>query len=112
MVFSYPNFPVYNGSISQMIISLFLWFIELPLIVIGNIIITIGGSVANSAGSTASSVISFPGAIFQQTESSFSAYGVFAPVIASVIWGTSIIILSFMVIKAVQISADELTNME
>lgn len=47
-----------------------------------------------------------------QTVSAFKAYGIFAPVIAAFIWGISIIILVFMVLKAVQIGGDELTNEE
>jgi hypothetical protein len=37
---------------------------------------------------------------------------VLAPIIASLIWGTSIIILAFLVLKAIQIAGDEITNEE
>ena len=112
MTFAYPAFPQYNGSITQMLIQTFLWIIEIPLIVIGNVIVTIGGDVGTSAGQTTATVLSFPGAIFLQTESSFKSYGVLAPIIASLIWGSSIIILAFLILKAFQIAGDEITNEE
>ena len=109
-MFSYPQFPQYNGNIPQMLLNIILWIIEIPLIAIGNIIIGVSGSVGNSIGSGASTVISFPATIFKQSEASFSAYGVFAPIIVSIIWGASIIILIFFIFKAVQIAGDEMTN--
>ena len=109
-MFSYPSFPQWNGSISNLLLQIILWIVEIPLIAIGNVIIGVSGSVGNSIGSGASTVISFPATIFKQSEASFRAYGVFAPIIVSVIWGASIIILIFFIFKAVQIAGDEMTN--
>lgn len=110
MTISYPNFPTYNGNLAQTIIEILLWMIEIPIIAIGNVIITVFGGAGTAAANTTATIISFPGAIFLQTELSFKAYGVLAPIIASVIWGGSIIILVFLVLKAVQIASDEITN--
>ena len=109
-MFTYPQFPQWNGSISNLLLQIILWIVEIPLIAIGNVIIGVSGSVGNSIGSGASTVISFPATIFKQSEASFRAYGVFAPIIVSVIWGASIIILIFFIFKAVQIAGDEMTN--
>ena len=107
---TYPPFPSYNGNIAQTIIQLFLWFLEVPLIAITNAGIGIIGGAGSSASQSLGAILLFPGEIFKQTEASFSAYGIFAPIIASAIWGISIIILVFLVLKAVQIAGSELTN--
>lgn len=109
---TYPNFPTYNGNLGQTVAQILLWIIEIPLIAFANGIIAIAGGASSSAAKSLGTVLLFPGQIFQQTESSFSQYGVFAPVIASVIWGVSLIILVFLVLKAFQIGGDELTNEE
>ena len=110
MTIPYPNFPTYNGNLAQTIIEILLWMVEIPVIAIGNVIISVFGGVGTAASTTATDIISFPGAIFVQTELSFKAYGVLAPIIAAAIWGTSIIILVFLVFKAFQIATDEFTN--
>jgi hypothetical protein len=112
MTITYPPFPTYNGNLSQMIIQMVLWVIEIPLIAIGNGLILIIGGASSSASQSLGAILYFPGAIFVQTEDSFAAYGIFAPLIASLIWGVSIIIIVFLVLKAVQIAGDEITNEE
>jgi len=109
---AYPPFPSYNGNVAQMIIQLLLWTVEIPLIAIANAIIAIAGGASTSASQSISAVLLFPGQIFTETENSFAGYGVFAPLIASLIWGISLITLVFLVIKAFQVGADELTNTE
>ena len=107
---TYPPFPNLNGSLSQNIMSLIMWVFEtiLTAFVIG--IQTIAGDIYNSVGSTISSIVEFPAKIFDQTESDFSGYGILAPILASIIWGVSIIILVFLLLKASQIGASEITN--
>ena len=61
-------------------------------------------------GSLYGSFPSFPAKIFDQTVSDFSGYGILAPILASIIWGVSIIILVFLLLKASQIGASEITN--
>jgi hypothetical protein len=107
---SYPQFPTYTGSIPSFLLQIILWILEIPLIAIGNMIIGVSGSATNSLGTGVSTVISFPATIFRQSEASFRAYGVFAPIIVSLIWGVSIIILIFFIFKAVQIAGTEMTN--
>ena len=107
---SYPPFPNLNGTVSQNIMSLIMWVFEtiLTAFVIG--IQTIAGDIYNSIGGTISSIVSFPAKIFDQTVSDFSGYGILAPILASIIWGVSIIILVFLLLKASQIGASEITN--
>ena len=109
---TYPNFPTYNGNLGQTIAQIFLWVCEIPLIALANGFIAIAGGATTSASSSINTILLFPGTIFQQTVASFAQYGVLAPVIASVIWGVSLVILVFLVLKAFQIGTDELTNSE
>ena len=110
MTTSYPSFPNLNGTITQNILSLVMWVIEtiLTAFVIG--IQTIASDIYNSVGSTITSIVEFPAKIFDQTVSDFSGYGILAPILASIIWGVSIIILVFLLLKASQIGASEITN--
>jgi hypothetical protein len=109
---AYPPFPQYNGNLAQTIIQIILWIVEIPLIAIANAIIAIAGGAGSSAAQSLGIILEFPGQIFAQTEASFSAYGIFAPIIASIIWGAALIILVFLVLKAFQIAGDEITNEE
>ena len=107
----YPPFPQ-NGNIARELVHILIWIFEIPIIAMAKGIIGISGNITNGLSSSAITIFSFPGQIFQQTVSAFKAYGVLAPIIAAVIWGISIIILVFMIFKAVQIGGDELTNEE
>ncbi len=109
---NYPPFPTYKGDLATTIIQIILWIIEIPLIAIGNMIIAIAGGASTGAEQSITTVLEFPAQVFDSTVSSFSAYGVFAPVIASLIWGVSLIILVFLIFKAIQIAGDEITNEE
>lgn len=108
---SYPEFPA-NNNIANEIIALILWIIEIPMVALANVIITVFQYIGQSMGSSAGEILAFPGQIFQQTVNSFHQYGIFAPIIASIIWGIAIIILIFFGFKALQIAGDEATNEE
>ena len=107
----YPPFPK-DTNIAKELVNIIIWIFKIPVIAMANGIIGISGNITNGLSASAITIFSFPGQIFQQTVSAFKAYGIFAPVIAAFIWGISIIILVFMVLKAVQIGGDELTNEE
>ena len=108
---TYPPFPK-DTNIAKELVNIIIWIFKIPVIAMANGIIGISGNVTNGLSASAITIFSFPGQIFQQTVSAFKAYGVLAPIIASGIWGISIIILVFMILKAVQIGGDELTNEE
>lgn len=107
---SYPPFPNLNGTLQQNIMSLIMWVFEtiITAFVIGTQ--TIATDIYSSVGGTISSIVEFPAKIFDQTESAFSGYGILAPILASLVWGVSIIILVFLLLKASQIGASEITN--
>jgi len=106
----YPPFPQWNGSITTFLMQMILWIIEIPLIAIMNVIIAVVSDIGNTLGSTGAEIIAFPATIFKESVASFSVFGVFAPVIASFIWGTSIIILVFFVFTALHIGESEMEN--
>jgi lipopolysaccharide export LptBFGC system permease protein LptF len=106
----YPPFPKWNGSITSLLMQIIMWIIEVPLIAVANVIIVVVKDIGNTLGSTGAIIIAFPATIFKESVASFSAYGVFAPIIASFVWGISIIILVFFVFKALQIGGSEMEN--
>lgn len=114
-LYSYPPFPPQPQSaagIGNFILAFLIWIVEVPLITIANVIIGIGNGVSNSGQGTAEDIINYLGRSFQNSVSSLAIFGAAAPIVASIIWGTSIIIIVFLIFKAAQIAADQITNME
>ena len=110
MIFTYPQFPSYNpyfDNIGSYIIQLLIWIISIPLIAIANFIASIGQSLSNAGSQSTDSVIGFITQTWNNSVSSFSSLGIFAPIIASLIWGISILILIFFLFKAVQLGIRE-----
>lgn len=112
---SYPGFPTYSGGVSasaigSYILQIMLWFVEIPLIGIANVFIGFFGGLSSGAGSSASSILGFPGQIFQSTIKAFSALGIFAPIVAAIVWGAALVILVFFIFKAIQLAMEETTE--
>ena len=113
MSFTYPTFPTLSSSnIGSSLVQLLIWIFSIPVVAIAKVIRDITSAIGTAAGQTAGTVINFPGKIFQQTEASFTSYGVLAPIIAAAIWGISIVLLIFFVIKAAQVGLNEFTDTE
>lgn len=114
-MYTYPPFPTYSGSITasgigSYILSIVLWFLEIPLIGIVNILVALFSGIANGASTSMSSIAGFPGKIFTQTESAFSPLGIFAPIAAAIVWGIALVILIFFIFKAIQLAMAETTE--
>ena len=107
MLYSYPPFPNFSNGITTFIIQLFEWFIEVPLIAAANFFGGISDSITNSAETSSSSIIGFIGTTWDNSINSFKSLGIFAPIVASVIWGASILILIFFIFKALQLGIRE-----
>ena len=104
---TYPAFPTFNTSITTYIISVIEWILEIPLIAIGKFVEGISGSVTTSAETSSNSIIGFIGITWDNSINSFKSLGIFAPVVASIIWGGSIVILIFFIFKALQLGIRE-----
>ncbi len=110
---SYPNPPAMPSSPSGFgifILQILFWLIEEVFIGIANVFIQIFGGLASGAGSSAQSVTGFIGATWNQSVQAFSAYGIFAPIIAAAIWGVAVVILIFFIFKAIQLAMAETTD--
>ena len=107
---SYPSFPTYSGGIGSYILSILLWFVEVPLIGIANVFIGFFNGLSSGAGSSADSILAFPGQIFHATVQAFSALGIFAPIAAALVWGIALVILIFFAFKAIQVALAETTE--
>ena len=107
MIYSYPPFPQFNNSLTTYIISILEWIFEIPLIAAANFFGGISDSITNSAETSSSSIIGFIGTTWDNSITSFRSLGIFAPVVASIIWGGSIVILIFFIAKALQLGIRE-----
>ena len=107
MIYSYPPFPQFNNSLTTYIISILEWIFEIPLIAAANFFGGISDSITNSTETTSASVIGFIGTTWDNSVNSFKSLGIFAPVVASIIWGGSIVILIFFISKALQLGIRE-----
>lgn len=105
-----PTSGSLGSNIATFILEVLLWFVEIPLIGIANVLIDIFGGLGTGAGSTASDIFGFLGKIFVQTESSFSSLGIFAPIAAAGVWGVAVLILVFFIFKAIQLAMAETTE--
>ena len=107
MLYSYPNFPNLSKGITTFIIQLFEWFIEVPLIALANFIGGMAGSATAGSENSVNVIFGFIGSTWSQSVASFKQFGVFAPLIASLIWGASIMVLIFFIFKAIQLATRE-----
>ena len=107
MIYSYPQFPSYSNSLTTYIISILEWIFEIPLIAGANFFGGISNSITNSAETSSSSIIGFIGTTWDNSVNSFKSLGIFAPIVASIIWGASILILIFFIFKALQLGIRE-----
>ena len=107
MIYSYPPFPQFNNSLTTYIISILEWIFEIPLIAAANFFGGISDSITSSAETSSASVIGFIGTTWDNSVNSFKSLGIFAPVVASIIWGGSIVILIFFISKALQLGIRE-----
>ena len=107
MIYSYPPFPSFNNSLTTYIISILEWIFEIPFVAAANFFGGISDSITTSAETSSSSVIGFIGTTWNNSVDSFKSLGIFAPVVASIIWGSSIVILIFFISKALQLGIRE-----
>ena len=106
--YSYPPFPSLSGSnFSSFFFGLLEWIIEVPIIGIMNLFLGLIGSFSTGIDNSSQNIGSFIGNIFNQSVASFSQFGIFAPILASMIWGLSILILIFFIFKSLQLSVRE-----
>ena len=105
--YSYPPFPNFGNGIASFLISLLEWLLEVPLIAFANFLTGIAGAITNSSESSAGTIIGFIGQTWANSVASFKQFGILAPILASAIWGVSILILIFFIFKAVQLGVRE-----
>lgn len=105
--YSYPPFPSTGGGITNFIIALLEWIIEVPLVAFANFIAGIGGAITTGSESSATSITGFIGQTWANSVLAFKPYGIIAPILAALIWGAAIVVLVFFIFKAVQLGVRE-----
>jgi len=102
----YPPFPSSTDPVT-FIIGLIEWILEVPLVAIANFISGIEASATSAGQLDMTNIVGFIGQTWQNSISSFTAFGIFAPIAASFIWGAGIVVIIFFVFKAVQLMVRE-----
>ena len=109
-MFSYPNFPIWDGSFSDLpsfVLQIVLWIIEVPAIAFANLMVGIFGGFTSGASASANNVGAFIGVAFGDTESSLAPLGVFAIPVAAIIWGLGVAILAYFIMFVIGIVIDQ-----
>lgn len=109
-MYTYPPFPNLNSGIGTFLIQLIEWIIEVPLVAIANFVIGIESSAQTGASNSIGAVFGFIGVTWDNSVASFQQFGVLAPIIAGIIWGTALLILIFFVGKAIELTIREVEN--
>ena len=91
-----PTFS-YGSSITTFIIDFLIWLVEIPFYGLVIILEDIFNAVAGSSSSTISGLFGILTGSFSQTVQALSGFGIFASVIAAVIWGISLLIILLFV---------------
>jgi len=104
--YTYPPFPTYTDPVT-FIVGLIEWILEVPLVAIANFLTGIAGAVTTAGQVDTYQIIGFIGQTWNNSLQSFNAFGVLAPIIASIIWGAGIVIIIFFVFKAIQLMVRE-----
>ena len=105
--YTYPPFPTFGSGIGEFFINLMEWVIEVPLIAFANFLTGIAGAATNSSESSTGAIIGFIGQTWANSVASFQQFGILAPILASTIWGVSVVILIFFIFKAAQLGIRE-----
>jgi hypothetical protein len=105
-VYTYPPFPS-STNITTFLVQLIEWIIEIPIIAVANFFTGIAGSMTSAGESDTSSVLGFIGKAWDGSLQAFSGLGIFAPIVASLVFGIGILILIFFVFKAIQLAMRE-----
>ena len=104
--YAYPSFPSYT-SVIQFVEALLEWMLLVPLTAIANFIIAIASGLQQGGQSSAVSISAFIGETWNNSIQSFSSLGVFAIVVASLMWGLALMILTFFIFKTLQLAIRE-----
>ena len=108
MTFSvtFPKFPVYGTGTGQytgtnFIIQFFIFLIKAIGYPFEYVFEGIGQGIGTGFQSMFSGLFSMASSVYTSSESDFSFAGPFAPILVSVVWGASFVILIFFVIFAI-----------
>jgi len=102
----YPPFPSSTDPVT-FIVGLIEWILEVPLVAIANFVSGIAGAVTTAGEVNATQIVGFIGQTWNNSVASFQPFGIFAPIVASMIWGAGIVVIIFFIFKAIQLMVRE-----
>ena len=95
MVLTFPSPPTLGSgeSITTFILQFLLWVIEIPVYGLVIVLETIFLAISNAVGSSIGGLFSILTGSFTETVQALSGFGIFASIIAAIIWGIALIII-------------------
>ena len=103
MSYTWPSFPTMPSSIQDIpffLVEIILYPFEMLFAAFGDIIQGGSSGAATGLGNSASAVLGFLGSVWGNSIAPFKTYGIFAPILGSLIWGMGLAILIFFVMMA------------
>lgn len=102
---TFPSFPVYGTGSGQytgtsFIIQLFLFIVQVIAYPFEYVFEGIGNGIGAGFQTMFSGLFSMVSTVYTNSEGAFSWAGPFAPILVSIVWGASFVILVFFVIFA------------
>ena len=100
---SFPTLPTYSGSISGWLKAFLIFLGELILYPFEYVIYAIGSGVGTGLQGLFTSLFSMASSTYSSSEKSFSFAGPLAPILVTVVWGISFIIIIFFILMAIHL---------
>lgn len=102
---TFPTFPVYGTGAGQytgtsFIIQLFIFILQAIAYPFENIFEGIGNGIGTGFQTMFSGLFGMASAVYTNSENAFTWAGPFAPLLVSIVWGISFVILIFFILFA------------
>lgn len=100
---SFPSLPSYTGSISGWLEAFLVFLGEVIIYPFEYIIYAIGSGIGQGMGNLFSSLFDMASSTYTSSERSFAFAGPLAPILVTIVWGVSFIIIIFFILMAVHL---------
>ena len=100
---SFPNLPTYSGSISSFVENFLIYLGEIILYPFEYVIYAIGSGIGQGLGNLFSSLFGMASTTYTSSVKSFGFAGPLAPILVSIVWGISLVIIIFFILMAIHL---------
>ncbi len=100
---SFPTLPSYSGSISGWLKAFLVFLGEVILYPFEYVIYAIGSGIGQGLSNLFSSLFDMASSTYSSSEKSFAFAGPAAPILVSIVWGISLVIIIFFILMAIHL---------